>query len=216
MQKACSGCLGGGEQIESKRTGERGRETMERDNEPGSVGGTGIARQTLFPQERRQCARSARVKTVSEGRAMDEGGGAARCSVTSTVSRRMRSSHALRMRQRGQSRHSTGARGGAGPSEQVEEQAGGEEVLPRVLARQSREPRPHGREQIRLCAYRLKRAAVPVRVGGSRSTMPGSGQTPGRMGYESTTGLTPAPRLHRRAPSQTTHDADTDRARPRP
>lgn len=29
----------------------RGGETMERDNEPGSVGGTGIARQTLLPGE---------------------------------------------------------------------------------------------------------------------------------------------------------------------
>jgi hypothetical protein len=62
-------------------------------------------------QDRRQCARSARVKTASEDRAMGECvGGEGHC-VTSTVSLRMRASHVRRMLQRGQSRQSPGAAG---------------------------------------------------------------------------------------------------------
>jgi hypothetical protein len=44
-----AGGLGDGEQIESKRTGECGGETMECDDKPGSIGGPGIARQSLLP-----------------------------------------------------------------------------------------------------------------------------------------------------------------------
>ena len=75
-------------------------------------------------QERRQCARQARVKTFSGGVVTDEG----RVELSRhTVSRRTTLSHPRRMQQRGQSFQSTGARGsGAGASGHVGEEAGGE------------------------------------------------------------------------------------------
>ena len=43
--------LGGGEQIKTKGVSKSGWQTVERDEKPGSVKGTGIACQPLFPGE---------------------------------------------------------------------------------------------------------------------------------------------------------------------
>ena len=47
--KACSEYSGSGEEIESKRVSKGGGQTMERDDEPGSIGRTRVACQPLFP-----------------------------------------------------------------------------------------------------------------------------------------------------------------------
>jgi len=70
-------------------------------------------------QERRQCARCARVKALSTVEVIGAGAVVVPL-VKQTVSLRTTLSHARRMPQRGQSFHSTGARGsGAGASVRV-------------------------------------------------------------------------------------------------
>jgi hypothetical protein len=79
-----------------------------------------------FSQERRQCARWARVK-ISPAVEVTGAGIVVVPLVRQTVSQRMTLSHARRMPQRGQSFHSTGARGsGGGASEYVGGEAEGE------------------------------------------------------------------------------------------
>ena len=78
-------------------------------------------------QERRQCARSARVKTSSVVVVTGDGADMVLKAKT-TVSQRMTFNHSRRMRQRGQSRHRTGATGsGAGASVGVGEEEALEE-----------------------------------------------------------------------------------------
>lgn len=78
-------------------------------------------------QDSRQCARSVRVKTVSEGRVTDEGDGGASGSVTSMVSLRTTFSHLRRMAHRGQSFQRTGVQGGAGGASVCAEGQSGDE-----------------------------------------------------------------------------------------
>lgn len=75
-------------------------------------------------QDRRQCARFARVKTISEDSAVGEHGGGMELSITSTASLRITLSQARRMPQRGQSFQRTEARDGTAD---VLAWAGGEE-----------------------------------------------------------------------------------------
>ncbi len=74
-------------------------------------------------QERRQCARCARVKMFSVGRVTGDGAKVVLL-VKPTVSLRTRFRHSRRMRQRGQSFHTTGASGsGSGVSSRVGEES---------------------------------------------------------------------------------------------
>ncbi len=86
---------------------------MNRDDQSGGVRWTGIARQALLPgetQERRQCARSARVKIFSAGIVASDGESGEELS-RQMVWLRTTFSQVRRMPQRGQSRQSTGAEG---------------------------------------------------------------------------------------------------------
>jgi len=80
----------------------------------------------------------ARVKTVSEDGLRGEGSGGEEERLLSTVSRRIRASHARRRPQRGQSRQSTGAEGsaagagsGSGETSEGEEKSGRSTALTR-------------------------------------------------------------------------------------
>lgn len=90
------------------------------------------------------------------------------------------------------------------------------EVLPQVHLRQSWELRFPAREQIRWCAGQTEKTLAPVPVGYSIPTVPGVGQTPGPTACASTSDLRLALHLHRPAPSQTSHDADTSQGCPKP
>ena len=54
--QACGDRLGSGEQIKAKRARKSGRETVERDDQPGSVGGANIASEPFLPGQTPMCA----------------------------------------------------------------------------------------------------------------------------------------------------------------